>query len=48
MVQPLTQAANGILLRLNLTTVVCHHHVAFVLEALVLGLGLEELALELL
>lgn len=47
MVQPLVQAANSVLLRLNLATVVGHHHVALVLEALILRLGLEKLTLEL-
>ena len=48
MVQPLVQAANGVLLCLNLTAVVLYHCIAFMLQSLVLSLGLQELPLKLL
>ena len=47
-IQSLVQAADGILLRLNLAAIVLNHCVAFVLKSLILSLGLDELPLELL
>lgn len=47
MVEPLVQAANGVLLCLNLTAVVLDHCIALMLQTLVLSLGLQELPLKL-
>ena len=48
MIKSLIQAANSVLLSLNLAAIVLDHRVAFVLESLILSLSLDELPLELL
>jgi len=47
-IKSLVQAADSVLLSLNLTAIVLDHGVALVLESLILSLSLDELPLELL
>ena len=48
MVQSLVQAADGVLLGLDLAAVVLYHSIALMLQSLVLSLSLNELSLKLL
>jgi hypothetical protein len=47
MIKTLVKGTNGVLLCLNFAAIILDHCVAFVLETLILSLGLDQLTLEL-